>query len=177
MKADLYKILSSKTVYKNPWIEVKEEEVISPSGQRKVFGTVDNGEGVQIVAVNDKKEVYLIREYYYVLKEYGIQTPAGGVEDGETPLEAAQKELEEETGMKAEKWISLGVTNPLTMVIKSPQHLFLALDLKEGIKTEAEIDLVKMPFDKACEMALNGEISFAPSCLALIKAKNYLAKT
>ncbi len=176
MKKNPYKILSSKTVYKNPWLEVKEEDVVSPSGERKTFGTVDNGQGVQIVAINSQNEVYLIREYYYVLAEYGIHTPAGGVEKGETPLMAAKKELEEETGIKAKKWISLGLVHPLTMIIKSPQHLYLALDLEEGIKTEKEIEVVKIPLEKAYQMVLDGEIIFAPSCVAILKAKNYLNK-
>jgi 8-oxo-dGTP pyrophosphatase MutT (NUDIX family) len=176
MKKNPYKILSSRTVYKNPWIEVKEEEVISPSNEKKVFGIVDNGQGVQIVAVNDKNEVYLIREYYYVLGEYGIQTPAGGIEKGETPLAAAKKELEEETGITASTWIPLGQLHPLTMIIKSPQHLFLALDLRKGKKTEKEIEVVKVPLHKVYDMVLSGEISFAPSSVAILKAKAYLEK-
>lgn len=174
MGKNSYKILSSKTVYKNKWIRVKEDVVISPSGEEKVFGTVDNGTGVQIVALNDKKEVYLIKEYYYVLKEFGIQTPAGGVEKGDTPLDAAKKELKEETGVTARKWIPLGMIHPLTMIIKSPQYMFLALDTKEGAKEEEEIEVIKMPFEKACEMALDGSITFAPSCIALLKARAFL---
>lgn len=174
MKSNPYKILSSKLIYKNPWIEVKEDEVISPSGKRKTFGTVDNGEGVVVVAVNKNREVYLIKEFYYVLKEIGIQTPAGGINPGETPLEAAKKELLEEAGIIANKWVNLGKVNSLTMIIKSPAHLFLALELEIGIKTEQEIDVIKVPFDEAYEMVLNGKISLAPSCLAIIKAKKYL---
>jgi len=174
MKKNPYKILSSKIVYKTPWIEVKEEEVISPTGERKVFGTVDNGQGVQIVAINNKNEVYLIKEYYYVLQEYGVQTPAGGVDEGDSPLQAAKKELFEETGVIAKKWISLGQTNPLTMIIKSPQNLFLALDIQEGDKKEKDIEVIKTPFAKAYQMVLDGEITFAPSCVAILKSKIYL---
>ncbi len=105
-----------------------------------------------------------------------MQTPAGGVEKGEAPLEAAKKELEEETGMRGKKWVSLGIVNPLTMVIKSPQNLFLALDLEEGTKTEKEIEVIKIPLDEAYLMVLNGEITYAPSCVAILKAKVYLEK-
>jgi 8-oxo-dGTP pyrophosphatase MutT (NUDIX family) len=174
MKKNPYKVLSSKKIYKNPWIEVVEDKVIRPDGTEGVFGTVKQGEGVIIVAVNPKKEVYLIKEYYYALGEYGVQTPAGKVEKGETPLQAARKELREETGITAKKWISLGKVHPLTMIIKSPQHLYLALETREGEKEEDEIEVVVTPLEKAYEMVLNGKIAFAPSCVAIIKAKEYL---
>lgn len=174
MKKNPYKILLSKIVYKNPWIEVKEEQVVAENGEEKVFGTVDNGEGVIIVAVNEENEIYLIKEYYYVLGEYGIQTPAGGIEKGETPLDAAKKELLEEAGVTASIWISLGKVNPLTMIIKSPVHLFLALETEEQVNIEKDIEVIKIPLDSAYRMVIDGEITLAPSCLGIIKAKAYL---
>lgn len=174
MKNNPYKILSSKLIYKNQWIEVKEDNVIRPDGQRGIFGTVDIGDGITVVAINSDKQTYLIKEYYYALGEYGVQTPSGGMEMGEDPITAAKKELLEEAGITAKRWIPLGFINALTTVIRSPQHLFLALDIEEKTKSEDEISVTKIPFDKAYKMVLNNEITYAPSCIAILKAKIFL---
>ncbi|HVF69884.1 MAG TPA: NUDIX hydrolase [Xanthomonadales bacterium] len=176
MKKNPYKILSSKVVYKNPWIEVREDEVIRPDGKKGIFGTVDIGEGVTILAVNKNKEVYLIKEFYYALGEYGIQTPSGGIEKDETPLQAAKKELLEEAGVVAKKWIPLGFINALTATVKSPQHLFLALDLEMQAQKEKEIEVIKTTLEKAYKMVIDGEITYAPSCVTILKARDYLNK-
>src|SRR5260221_6611673 len=128
-----FTIKSSKTVYKTPWIEVKEDEVIRPDGTEGIFGTIDYVPGLSIVALNKNNEIYLVKEYYYVLEEEGIQTPSGGVDSGESPLQAAKRELLEETGCVSDEWIDLGLVQPLTMIIKSPAKLFLAKDVTEKL--------------------------------------------
>lgn len=174
MKKGPYKVLSSKVVYRNPWIEVKEDKVENSDGKEGIFGTVDYGEGVTIVAVNEKNDTYLIKEYYYVLDEYGVQTPSGGVGKDEAPLTAAKKELLEEAGLVAKKWISLGKINCLTTIIRAPQHLFLAQDIEERVKTESEIEVIKVPFIEAYQKVIDSEITYAPICVAILKAKIYL---
>lgn len=166
-----YTILSSEQVYKNPWLNIQEDKVLHPDGSEGIFTTVDNGSGVSIVALDDKHNIHLIREYYYVLQEYGLQTPSGGIESGETPLEGAKKELLEETGLIASEWTELGYVDALTMIIKSPSYLFLASGLEKQQEPEPGIEVVTMPFAEVYQMVLDSEITHGPSCVAILKAK------
>jgi 8-oxo-dGTP pyrophosphatase MutT (NUDIX family) len=171
-----FKVKSSKTVYKNPWIEVKEDKVIRPDGTEGIFGTVDYNPGVSIVALNAANDVYLVKEYDYVLDEEGIKLPTGGVDSGETPIEAAKRELLEETGCVSDTWISLGLLQPFTTIIKSPMYLFLVRDVKEQLKQPQDKLLKKLifPFEEACKMVMQSAIVHGGSCVAILKAKEYL---
>ncbi len=86
-----FTIVSSEIKYKNPWITVTEDQVVRPDGTEGIFGTVDYAPGLSIVAIDKNNDIYLAREYYYVLEQEGIQTPTGGIDEGETALEAAKK--------------------------------------------------------------------------------------
>jgi 8-oxo-dGTP pyrophosphatase MutT (NUDIX family) len=176
MKKGPYEVIDTKLIYKNPWIEVNEDKVINPDGSDGIFGTVEYIKGTSIVALDDKLNIYLVKEYYYVLNEYGIQLPSGGIEEGENNLEAAKKELLEEAGIRANNWRELGYLNPFTMIIKSPVFLFLATDLEFGEKSEKDIDLIKIPFEEAYQMVLDNKISHAQSIIAILKTKILLDK-
>lgn len=170
-----FQVLNSKTVYKNPWIEVKEDKVIRPDGTEGMFGTITYGAGVSIVALNKNLEVYLIKEYYYALDEYGIQLPSGGIDENEIALAAAKRELKEETGVVAKKWIELGKSNPLAMILKSPTIQYLALDVVEvDAPTDSLIETVKISFHDAFQMVLKSEITHAGSVIAIFRAREYL---
>ena len=114
-----FKVKSSATIYKNPWIEVREDKVIRPDGTEDIFGTVDYNPGVSIVVLTENNEIYLVKEYDYVLDEVGIKLPTGGIDKGESALQAAKRELLEETGCESKNWIDLGLIQPFTMIIKS----------------------------------------------------------
>lgn len=62
MKKGPYRVLSSKIAYKNPWIKIREDKVMRPDGKKGVFGVIDYGSGVSIVALSKKREIYLVRE-------------------------------------------------------------------------------------------------------------------
>jgi ADP-ribose pyrophosphatase len=169
-----FKIKKSKAIYKNPWIEVKEDAVIKPDGTEGIFGIIDYGKGISVVALNEKNEIILVKEFLYVLNRYGIGLPTGGVDAGENYITAAKRELLEETGFKAKKWKSLGIIHPLTMILSCPHELFLATDVEPGEAKEAEVEVITMPFEKAYKMVLDSKIPHAPSCVGILKAKAYL---
>lgn len=169
-----YKVLSSKTVYKNPWIEIVEENVTKPDGKKGFFGVINYQPGVQVLAVGNDNQIYLVYEYHYAIDSYDYQLPAGGIDKKETPLEAAKRELLEETGLTAKKWKEFGYVHPLTMILNSPAHFFIAQDLKQVKKPESKV--VKMPFEKAYQMVLDNKIIHGPSCAQILKAKSWFDK-
>lgn len=168
-----YKILSSKTVYKNPWIKVMEEKIIR-DGKRGTFGIINYKPGVSVVALDSKKNIYLVKEFYYAINDYGIQTPSGGIENNQSSLEAAKTELLEETGLVSNEWIKLGFVHPLTMILNSPADLFLALNVVRKRNSEKEIEVLKISFDEAYQMVLDNKIVHAPSIVSILKAKIWL---
>jgi hypothetical protein len=174
MKKGPFTLKESKVVYKNPWIEVREDKVVKPDGTDGIFGTVDYSPGVSVVALTKEREILLIKEYFYVLAVEGIQTPSGGIDAGETPLDAAKRELQEEVGATSSTWIPLGFIQPLTMIIKSPAHLFLALNVEEGQHTDLLVAPLKLSFEEAYNRVLDSKIYHGPSCVAILKANVYL---
>lgn len=176
MKKGPYKVLSSKIVYKNPWIRIIEDKVVKPGGEEGVFGVIDYGKGVTIAAINRKKEIYLVKEYYYAIEDYALQLPSGAIDKKEASLSAAKRELLEETGLTSTKWVELGMIHPLTMILRSPAYLFLALNAEESERREAGIEILKVPFEKAYDMVLKNQIVHSGSVVAILKAKIWLDK-
>ena len=165
--------------YKNPWIELKEDQVIRPDGKPSIFGVVRMNPGISVLPLDDNGYVYLTDEFHYALEQDSLEVVSGAIDKNEKPLDAAKRELEEELGIKAENWIELGTVNPFTTVLKSPAYLFLARKLS-FVKTNPEgtenIKLVKIKFEKAIKMVMESKITHGPSCVLILKAKEFLKK-
>jgi ADP-ribose pyrophosphatase len=103
-----WKTLSSNVVYKNPWITVRHDRIAYPGGRKGIYGVVQKGPGVAVVAVNDAGKIYLVKQYRYTIDDVFYELPAGAIHKGEIALASAKRELWEEIGLKAEKWKRLG---------------------------------------------------------------------
>jgi len=177
MKHGPWIIKNSTSKYKNPWIEVREDQVVQPDGKDGIFGLVDMKDGVSVLALDDKGYVYLTDEFHYAIGKNSIETVSGAIDKGETPIQSAKRELLEELGIIADVWIDLGRVDPFTNAIKSSAQLFLAKKLR-FTKTNQEgterIKGVKIKFDEAVEKVIKSEIYHSPSCVLILKAKEYL---
>lgn len=171
MKRGPHELLSSKEVYKNPWITVHEDKILRPGGKEGLYGVVEYSPGVATVALNDKMEIYLVKEYLYAADEYSACLPGGAVEPHQTPLEAAKNELLEEAGAIATEWIELGCVKPYPMIVNGPQYLFMAREANIAVDHEEEFTLLTVPFEDAVDMVLHGDINHAASCVAILKSK------
>jgi len=170
-------IESSESKYKNPWIEVVEERVIHPNGKKGLFGVVKYGNGVSVLPMDAKGNVYLTKEFHYALGEEDIEVVSGGANEGESLEEGARRELKEELGIDAKEWTDLGYTHPYTTVVDCYVRLFLVENLSFGEdaqeKTE-NITIVKMSLEDAVRLVMESEIKHAPSALLILKAWKYL---
>ena len=173
MKKGPFTVLNSKVIYENPWIKVREDSVKRPDGTNGIFGVVEYAAGVHILAIDRGGKVCVIREYMYAIERYDLMFPAGAIDDGETPLQAAKRELLEEIGYTSDEWSDLGVVNPLTMIVRSPFYLFLALNCKKVATGESTIEVKKFTFEKVEGLIRSNKITLSGTIAAYFKAKMY----
>ncbi|MFH1630761.1 MAG: NUDIX hydrolase [Candidatus Aenigmatarchaeota archaeon] len=167
----------SEIKYKNPWMEVVEDHVIRPDGKDGIFGTVKLQPGVGILSIDDQGFVYLTEEFHYAVDRTTIEIACGAIENNESLLGAAKRELKEELGITAEEWISLGSIDQATTTINAPIHLFLARQLTFGEPNPDSneiIKLVKISLHEAVNMVMDSRITQAASCALILKANKFL---
>ena len=166
-----WRTVSSKRVYENDWISVREDAVVRPDGLPGIYGVVHfKHVAVGVLAV-EGDEVYLVGQHRYPLNAYSWEIPEGGCAEGEDPLEAARRELEEETGLRAERWVRLGGAHLSNSVSDEYALWFLATGLTQGEQRpegSESISVRKVKLAHALAMALNGEITDALSLLAIM---------
>lgn len=175
-----WKIKTDEQKYKNPWIEVTEYGVVRPDGKDGIFGVVEMIAGTSVLPIDDEGNVYLTKEFRFALNAEAIEALGGGMESNETPLEGASRELLEESGIEADEWIPLGTVHPFTTAIHSPSHLFMARKIRKNHLPHPDgteqIELLKIPFAEALEMAFDGRIVHAPSCVLIFRAHHFLQR-
>ena len=124
--------VSTRVVYENPWIRVREDGVVRPDGLPGLYGVVHfKNVAVGILAV-EEGALYLVGQFRYPLGIYSWEIPEGGCPEGEDPLEAARRELEEETGLRARLWTKMGEAHLSNSVSDELAVWFLAEGLEQG---------------------------------------------
>jgi 8-oxo-dGTP pyrophosphatase MutT (NUDIX family) len=170
-------VLDSDVLYANPWITVREDRVVQPDGREGAFGIVEMKPGVSVLPIDDEGQVYLVRVFRYTLDRDCLETIAGGIDEDESPADAARRELREEGGIEAAELIDLGKTDQMTEVVVSPDHLFLArgLSFVESDREPTErIARVCVGLDQALRWVMDGTISHAASAVLIFKAARLL---
>jgi 8-oxo-dGTP pyrophosphatase MutT (NUDIX family) len=164
--------ISTREVYDNPWINVREDAVVRPDGLPGIYGVVHfKNVAVGVLAVEDA-ELYLVGQYRYTLERYSWEIPEGGCAPGENPLQAAQRELEEETGLRAGRWLKMGEAHLSNSVSDELAVWFLATELEQGEQRPEGTEKLKVRrvgLKEALEMTASGEITDALSMLALMQ--------
>lgn len=164
--------IKSKIIYQNPWIKLREDQVIRPNGEKGIYAYLEKYPGAFVIAL-DGNSIYLLSEYRYPLKKVILNLPAGVV-DKKDPMRGAKRELFEETGIIARRWKKLG------SFYTGPGHettyitVFLATDIdKEKSKmslqdkSEAINKIIKVKIPKLKQMIIKGKIECGISLAAL----------
>ena len=167
-----WKIVSSNDVYQDPWIGVRRDKVIRPDGKNGSHCVVHMKPGVCVVALDEQDFVYLTDEFHYGIGRDSIEGVSGGIEPGETALGTARRELEEELGLRAERWTDLGSVDPFTTIVVSPTRLYMAEGLTEVDSCPEGTELirrVKLPLSEAVAQVMKSRITHGPTCVLLLK--------
>ena len=172
---------SSKIVYENRWIKVREDQITHPSGSEGIYAYVEVKNSVIVVAMNDKNEIFLSRNFRYPVKEWGWELPGGGGETDEDIRETARRELAEETGLASDDWQILGKTLVWNGLATEKQLSLLARNVCETKRLESDDkDLIRdgqfFSAAKIREMIQAGDICDNQTLTALYLAKMYMEK-
>jgi len=168
VKDNPWKTLSTQPVYNNAWIKVEEHQVINPGGSNGIYGKVSfKNQAVGIIPIDEAGNTWIVGQHRYTLNEWSWEIPMGGSPKKEDKVKAAQRELEEETGLISNEIIELLHLHPSNSITDEQGYVYLATKLSEGVQaledTEKDIQVKKMPFNEVLEMAKNGEITDAIS--------------
>ncbi|QHL87225.1 NUDIX domain-containing protein [Nibribacter ruber] len=171
--------LQTEPKYSNPWISVREDQVINPAGGKGIYGVVSmKNKAIGIIPIDAEGNTWLVGQYRYPLNEYSWEIPMGGGPVELDVLESAQRELKEETGFTAARWTKIARVHTSNSVTDEEGFIFLAEDLTAG-ETEFEetedIKIWKIPLAEAVEMAMRDEITDCISVAGLLKAERFLA--
>jgi 8-oxo-dGTP pyrophosphatase MutT (NUDIX family) len=165
---------SSTEKYDNAWINVTEFQVTNPSGKPGIYGKIHfKNRAIGIIPIDDDGNTWLVGQWRYPLNAWSWEIPEGGAPEGADVLEAAKRELKEETGMTASTWQMIQYMHLSNSVSDEEGFVFLAEGLEHGAHdredTEADMVVKKMPFVQAHQMVLDGKITDSLSVLAILK--------
>ncbi|TDU69380.1 8-oxo-dGTP pyrophosphatase MutT (NUDIX family) [Prosthecobacter fusiformis] len=166
--------LSTREGYSNPWIRVREDQVINPGGGRGIYGVVEyKNRAVGVVPIDDNGYTWLVGQWRYCHERYEWEIPEGGCPPGEEPAECARRELLEEAGIHA------AIIEPLLLGVQLSNSttnevcdIFVARGLTFGDATPEEteqLEVKRIPLTEAIQMAQDGRIRDSVSILALLK--------
>jgi 8-oxo-dGTP pyrophosphatase MutT (NUDIX family) len=166
-------ILETHPVYENPWMSIKEDQVINPAGKPGIYGVVHfKNKALGIIPIDAAGNTWLVGQYRYPLNEYSWEIPMGGGVIGVDILDSAKRELKEETGLSAKKWTNVARIHTSNSVTDEEGFVFVAEDLTQG-ETEFEetedLQIRKLPLKEALEMVMNGEITDSLSVAGILK--------
>lgn len=174
-----WKIINSEIKYKNPWMQIREDKVITPLGTEGIYGVLESKDSVMIAVLNDNNELYLVRTFAYPDQSWNWELP-GGSSDGEDIASASKRELEEETGILASGWKLLGKTRVCNGFMTEHMAIYLARDLafegEKEVSTE-QIDQAKFfTMDEIDKMITRGEINDGQSITGIHLAQKWIEK-
>ena len=166
-------IIKSLRKFTGRVIAVDIETVTLPNGHQFDLEVIQHPGGSAVVALNDKGQVCLLRQYRHVAGQWLWELPAGKIDPGESPSSTAKRELAEEAGVHAAKWRELGMVYTSPGVFKEVIHLYLAEELSATDiqhETEELIEIQWLELSTALEWARSGQIIDAKTLLGLYHA-------
>jgi ADP-ribose pyrophosphatase len=164
---------SSREIYTNPWIRVREDIAEMPDGRTTIYGVVEAAPAIGVLPFVDADTVVLVGQYRYVARRFYWEMPTGGVKRGESEEAAVQRELAEEAGFAAGRLVKLCTFVSSKSVLDETAHLYLAEELRPvahgGDDTEF-IEVKRFPFDEVLRMVERSEIVDAMTVIAVLHA-------
>lgn len=171
------KRLKGETIYQGKVFRVERDKVELENGNTSIREIVRHNGGACIAALSDEDEVYMVRQFRYAFGKELWELPAGKLEAGEDPFEAAKRELTEECGVYADEYISLGQVYPTVGYDTEVIYIWAARGLHPApmhLDADEFLTPERIPLAQAYEMVLSGEIKDAKTVAGILKFKAML---
>lgn len=149
------------------------EKVIVPNGEERNFSYLDFAKGVCVLPITKDNEIICLKQYRHAMKSWQWELPAGMIDtDSDSPLETAKKELEEETGNKAEHWLDLGSFYPSPGSTTEEIYLFAATGLiasEQRLESSEQIELHNLTMQEVKNLIKQGEFKHGAGLAAVLR--------
>ena len=172
------KLISSQELLETPIFRVTFDLALDPDGFEIKRAIVQHRGSAVMMPVDEKSRVLLVRQYRLPARQYLWELPAGRVDQGETVLHAAKRELGEETGYRARKWQKLAMFYPSPGFLAEKMTIFLATELTEGKQHVMEDERIETRWFTARELDKligAGKIHDAKTLIGFLMWKRYRA--
>ena len=171
------KKLTSKQVFDGVVVKLFVDEVELPDGKKSVREVVRHPGAVCVIPIDENGDVIMIKQFRYPFEEVLYEIPAGKLEIGEDPYEAAKRELEEETGVNASKIEYIGTMYTTVAILDEKIHMYLATGItyKDAHPDEGEfLEVEKIPLSTLVDMVMDGKSPDSKTQIAILKAEKLL---
>lgn len=165
------RIVKQQTIYEGRVVTFNVVDVTTESGQTLTREVIQHPGAVAIVALDDDKNIVLVKQHRIAADQYLVELPAGTLEAGETPLDCAIRELQEEAGYKPNRIEAIGGFFVAPSYTTEYIHLFLAQDLVESKLPEDDdesFEIIKLPLSQAIKDATDGRIIDAKTLIGVL---------
>lgn len=164
------KVNKKSELHQGRTFRLMQENVTLPSGAITDLDIIRHPGAAAVVAMFSENRLLMLKQYRHAVGRYIWEIPAGTLDEGESGIACAKRELTEETGFRADSWTSLGSITPLPGYSDELIHLFLARDLSpaaQDLDFDEVLSVHEIPFEKALEMVNDGSIQDAKTICAL----------
>jgi ADP-ribose pyrophosphatase len=169
--------IASRLIHRGRIIEVSTEVLRYSSGREHELDFIRHPGAAAVVAVDSANRACFVRQYRHGVEDFTWEIPAGKLDPGEAPADCAERELAEETGVTARRWLAMGVYLAAPGIYNEVIHLYLARDLDVGVAApdvDEELELEWLALDEACARVQRGEWNDGKTALALMRAQYHL---
>ena len=174
------KTIKSEIIYEGRIIDLKKDEVELENGEKAIREVVTHPGGVCVVAIDENKNVFMVEQFRYPYMKEILEIPAGKLDRGEDPFEAAKRELLEETGVVANTYVSLGQLYPSPGYFNEIIYMYLATELEyksQDLDEDEFLTVRKIPLNDLVDEIVKGNIPDSKTQAAILKASIILKST
>lgn len=165
--------ISSRHIYSGRIIDVRVDTVRLQNGRESTREIVDHAPSICVVPVDADGNVLMVRQFRKPVDQFLLEVPAGGIESGETPEEATQRELQEEIGYTAENLLALSAFWLAPGWCSEYMYAYLATGLEPAALDSDEdefIEVIRLPLSEVVEAIASGQVQDAKSAASLLLA-------
>jgi len=171
------KTIGSDTVYNGKIITVRKDQMMFPNGHTGIREVVTCADAVAVVALTEHNEVLMVKQYRHPAGQELWEIPAGKIETGESPLQCAKRELEEETGYRAQNWHQVYSFYTSPGFCTEQIYLLMASNLSkydQKLDQDEFIEVEKITLTEVLQMVTRGQIIDAKTIVGLLAAERYI---